>query len=132
MNEHELQVLYNLIGNACKFTAKGYVLVSMTYSPRHDAVSVAVQDTGCGITAESLDVIFEAYEQGDKSTARNFGGTGLGLHLVRELVKAHGGRIEVESAPGVGSTFVAWFPRLHVERVPSPTPDHPEARPCTE
>ena len=97
------QVLTNLAGNAVKFTLAGAVRVRA--SDEAGRIVVEVQDTGIGIPPESLGRIFESFVQGDGSTARQFGGTGLGLTVSRKLVELHGGAIRVTSEPGVGSSF---------------------------
>jgi two-component system, sensor histidine kinase and response regulator len=102
------QVLSNLIGNAIKFTGTGQIAVSArTESAAGDSfvMHYAVQDSGIGIPAAKLKLIFEAFTQADSSTTRRFGGTGLGLTICRQLVELMGGRIWVESAMGRGSTF---------------------------
>ncbi len=102
------QILHNLIGNAVKFTEAGTVEVSA--SADQDAVRVVVTDTGSGIAPEQQERIFDAFEQGDASDERQLGGTGLGLAVTRQLVELHGGTIDVESAPGAGSTFAFTLP----------------------
>ncbi len=97
------QILTNLIGNAVKFTLEGRV--SVRASVEGGRVTVRVQDTGIGIAEESLGRIFESFVQGDGSTARQFGGTGLGLTVSQKLVAIHGGTLQVASEVGVGSTF---------------------------
>jgi signal transduction histidine kinase/DNA-binding response OmpR family regulator len=102
------QILVNLIGNAIKFTERGEVVVRVVNDPRADAlggVLVSVSDTGIGIPAEKRETIFESFTQGDASTTRKYGGTGLGLTISKRLVELMGGRIWVESTPGQGSTF---------------------------
>ena len=104
------QVLVNLIGNAIKFTERGEVVASVLVEDAgSDGVTlrVAVSDTGIGIPVDKLDTIFRPFEQADGSTTRHFGGTGLGLSISVRLVELMGGRIRVESQPGLGSTF--WF-----------------------
>jgi len=102
------QVLSNLIGNAIKFTGEGHIAVSAGIeSAAADSfvMHFAVQDSGIGIAAAKLKLIFEAFTQADGSTTRRFGGTGLGLTICRQLVGLMGGRIWAESAAGRGSTF---------------------------
>jgi len=98
-----MQILHNLVGNAVKFTEKGYVKVSAQLQGDH--VLVSVSDTGIGIPEDKLGQIFEAFEQGDSSAIRTFGGTGLGLAITKHLVAMHGGEITVNSVQGAGSTF---------------------------
>ena len=102
------QVLINLLGNALKFTAQGEVNLRVEREPAGpDAVTLrfSVQDTGVGIAPGQQSSIFEAFTQAEGSTARRFGGTGLGLTICRLLVRMMGGRIWVESVLGQGSTF---------------------------
>ncbi|MEL6132966.1 MAG: ATP-binding protein, partial [Bacteroidota bacterium] len=99
------QILFNLIGNAIKFTAEGEIRVSAEAIGSH--VKISVTDTGIGIPQEKLNAIFDAFQQADGSTARKFGGTGLGLTITKQLVSLHGGEIGVNSEVGKGSTF--WF-----------------------
>jgi PAS domain S-box-containing protein len=102
------QVLINLLGNSLKFTQKGEVNLRVQRESVNDEclrLHFSVQDTGIGIPAEKQAPIFEAFTQVDGSTARRFGGTGLGLTICRQLVEMMGGRIWVASAPGQGSTF---------------------------
>jgi signal transduction histidine kinase/DNA-binding response OmpR family regulator len=102
------QVLSNLISNAIKFTRHGSVTVRVGIE-HEDAESIElgfrVEDTGVGIAAGERDRIFEPFLQGDSSTTRRFGGTGLGLGICRNLVHLMGGDIHVDSQPGVGSVF---------------------------
>ena len=102
------QVLINLLGNSLKFTERGEVnLRVQRESGKEESMCLhfSVEDTGIGIPAEQQARIFEAFTQVDGSTARRFGGTGLGLTICRQLVEMMGGRIWVESDPGQGSTF---------------------------
>ncbi|MDR3692250.1 MAG: ATP-binding protein, partial [Fimbriimonas sp.] len=102
------QVLYNVIGNAIKFTASGAVEVRLHSELRSaDSVTaeISVSDTGIGISADRLPVIFESFTQADSSTSRRFGGTGLGLSISKQLVELMGGLMHAESSPGVGSVF---------------------------
>jgi PAS domain S-box-containing protein len=101
------QVLTNLLGNAVKFTHKGEITVAVAARPiggRHE-VQFAVRDTGIGIPREKLDRLFRPFSQVDASTTRQYGGTGLGLVISKRLAELMGGRLWVESTPGVGSTF---------------------------
>ena len=101
-------VLKNLIGNAVKFTPHGNVMVAV--EPCDDGILFSVSDSGIGISAEALPVIFEAFRQGDSSPTRRYDGAGLGLYIVSRLLEVMGGRIEVDSCEGHGSTFRVWIP----------------------
>lgn len=97
------QILYNLVGNALKFTHEGEVV--LTAEVVGDLVIISVTDTGIGIEPEAQDAIFESFKQADGSISRNYGGTGLGLAITEKLVRLHGGRIFLDSEPGKGSCF---------------------------
>jgi len=101
------QILYNLIGNAIKFTARGYVKITLKTSDNETDVrcTFEIMDTGIGIRGEDLKKIFNQFEQASSFIARNFGGTGLGLTIVKSLVEAQGGTLNVTSQPGQGSMF---------------------------
>ena len=102
------QVLVNLLGNAIKFTEKGTVKLQLRFNKideKEGVYTLAVQDTGMGITEEKKQKLFKAFSQTDVSITRKFGGTGLGLAISAMLVKKMGGNIEVESEWGNGSTF---------------------------
>jgi len=104
------QIVFNLVGNAIKFTELGEVVLHaevQTCSEEEVELRFGVTDTGIGIPAEKQKVIFEAFEQGDRSMARKYGGTGLGLAICSQLVKLMGGQLWLESRVGQGSTF--WF-----------------------
>ncbi|KOR34555.1 response regulator [Planktothricoides sp. FACHB-1370] len=121
------QILYNLVGNGIKFSESGTVEVSAALKTgngepattnnqqpitnnqqpiaNNQQIMITVADTGIGIPEDKLDKIFESFEQGDGSTAREYGGTGLGLAVTKQLVELHGGTISVESTVGKGSRF---------------------------
>ena len=105
------QVLVNLLSNAVKFTPEGSVCVRVHAAPpdaeagARTQIHFAVEDTGIGIPADKLDLVFESFSQADASTTRQFGGTGLGLTICRRLTDMMGGAMSVESEPGQGSTF---------------------------
>ncbi|MGH7232279.1 MAG: response regulator [Nitrospiraceae bacterium] len=102
------QVMLNLIGNAIKFTTIGQVVLRVENDPQIQQPGMLrfmVADTGIGIPQEKLQVVFESFTQADSSTTRQYGGTGLGLSISKRLVDLMGGRIWVESTPGLGSTF---------------------------
>lgn len=103
------QVITNLVGNAVKFTERGYVLVSVTGAAIDDVANIRIEvsDTGIGIAPDKLAKIFDSFAQADSSTTRRFGGTGLGLSISKRLVEAMDGRLGVASAIGDGSNF--WF-----------------------
>ncbi|MDR1520775.1 MAG: HAMP domain-containing protein, partial [Planctomycetota bacterium] len=108
------QILYNLIGNAVKFTEKGRIAVSAEV--RGNMVAVSVSDTGIGIPENKFDRIFESFEQVDGSAAREYGGTGLGLSISKKLVELHGGTLTVESKIGDGSRFTFTVPASSEKR----------------
>ena len=99
------QVVVNLISNALKFTDRGGVTVIAAFDPEAELLTVAVRDTGLGIPADKLGLLFQRFSQLDGSSNRRHGGTGLGLSICAKLVGAMGGRISVDSSFGRGSTF---------------------------
>lgn len=125
------QILRNLLTNAFKFTPQGAVTLSIgrpepallrgSDLAGDTAVALAVRDDGIGISREKQAVIFEAFQQADGSTSRNYGGTGLGLSISRELARLLGGFIHLQSEAGKGSTFTVVIP----ERLVSDQPDAP-------
>jgi PAS domain S-box-containing protein len=102
------QILTNLVGNAVKFTQAGSVDIAVSHAPGR--VRIAIRDTGIGIPTSRLEAIFDPFSQADASMSRRFGGTGLGTTIARQLVELMGGRIEVASREGEGSTFTVELP----------------------
>lgn len=128
------QILRNLLSNAFKFTPKGgnvSIEVLQTKSSKkfrskklqncENVLAFKVKDNGIGIAAEKLGIIFEAFQQADGSTKRQYGGTGLGLSISRELAAALGGEIEVESIAGTGSVFTLYLPENFLSNEDSPS-----------
>jgi CheY-like chemotaxis protein/two-component sensor histidine kinase len=114
------QILTNLLGNALKFTQRGRVTLTMgrapdaarlarTDLPAAQAIAIAVSDTGIGIPPEEQERVFAPFQQLDARTDRRYGGTGLGLAIARELALLLGGELQLESAPGRGSTFTLFL-----------------------
>ena len=102
------QIVFNLVGNAIKFTELGEVVLhveTQTCSEDEVQLGFAVTDTGIGIPVEKQNVIFDAFEQADRTMTRKYGGTGLGLAICSQLVKLMGGQLWLESQVGQGSTF---------------------------
>jgi signal transduction histidine kinase/ligand-binding sensor domain-containing protein/HPt (histidine-containing phosphotransfer) domain-containing protein len=100
------QVVGNLLGNAVKFTDRGFVRLSLDIdATRPSGITIAVSDSGIGIPHEKIESLFLPFSQADQSTTRHYGGTGLGLAISKDLVELMGGKIEARSEPGAGSTF---------------------------
>lgn len=104
------QILFNLCGNAVKFTELGTVGMTLRYDAAQGRLSCAVSDTGIGMSETQLAQLFKPFSQADSATTRRFGGTGLGLYLVRELATKMGGAVTVASTPGQGSRFEIVIP----------------------
>src|SRR5690606_35528059 len=101
------QILMNLISNAIKFTDQGKVTVSLScqvHGQRYQ-LRCQIRDTGIGMDQDTLSRLFVPFVQADSSHARRYGGSGLGLAIVRQLVEMMGGDVQVQSEPGIGSTF---------------------------
>ncbi|MEH7119935.1 CHASE3 domain-containing protein [Neobacillus vireti] len=122
------QILKNLLSNAFKFTEQGSVTLQIEPAPSEKAekllnnqtskpvLAISVSDTGIGIPAEKQQIIFDAFQQVDGTTNRQYGGTGLGLSICREFTRLLGGELEVQSEPQKGSTFTLYIPsRLEAE-----------------
>lgn len=103
-------ILQNLIYNGIKFTEKGSVTVSARHIPEAKTVELKVADTGIGIANENFPIIFDMFRQVDSSETRSYGGVGLGLYIVKKFTEMLGGKVEVESEPGKGSTFTVRLP----------------------
>ncbi|MFJ4471535.1 HAMP domain-containing protein [Streptomyces sp. NPDC089424] len=147
-----LQVLRNLLSNAVKFTDSGSVELvirparddvpkaireqlleagSLT-GPEAGLIAFSVTDTGIGIAASKMRVIFEAFKQADGTTSRKYGGTGLGLSISREIAQLLGGEIHAQSEPGRGSTFTLYLPLYPSELPPNGYQQLPPAPPVAE
>ena len=110
----------NLLSNAAKFTAQG----DHPHHARADSVlTLAVTDTGIGISPEAQTRVFEEFQQADTSTAREYGGTGLGLSISRSLARLLGGDITLSSTVGVGSTFTLTIPLSYSGTTHEKNPD---------
>ena len=115
------QVVYNLLSNAVKFTATGSVTVRAACAG--DRMRIAVIDSGIGIAPDKHGEIFESFKQADGGTTRQFGGTGLGLTIVRNIALALGGDVAVESVPGEGATFTLDLPFVAARIADPPAPE---------
>jgi CheY-like chemotaxis protein len=123
------QVLFNLVGNALKFTDQGGVSVAVAAEPLDESrmtVRLSIKDTGVGIAADDVPALFERFSQADTSAARKFGGAGLGLAISKQLAELMGGRVWVESALGQGSTFHVELPLALAQAVAVEAASPPE------
>ena len=113
------QILFNLLGNAIKFTDSGAVQLTIAVEPGPDrtlTLRLEVSDTGIGIAASAMPTLFDRFTQADSTTMRRYGGSGLGLAITREIVQLMGGTIATTSVPGTGSRFVVTIPSRFVDR----------------
>ena len=126
------QILFNLLSNAVKFTENGKILVQARQfaETAETGVELLVQDTGIGIAAEHLPLLFRPFEQADGSITRRYGGTGLGLVVSRQLAELLGGTLTVSSQPGKGSTFRVFLPAA--DRSGALTPETIHGGPAVE
>ena len=106
------QCLFNLLGNAAKFTTDGVITLRVNHIDRggQDWIEFAIVDSGIGMTPEQLSNLFERFVQADSSTTRRYGGTGLGLSITRAFTELMGGEVDVRSVEGAGSTFIIRLP----------------------
>ena len=108
------QALLNLMSNANKFTERGTISIDVRQGQENsrDWITLAVSDTGIGMTAEQMGKLFQEFSQASSTTASKYGGTGLGLAISRRFCQMMGGDITVDSEPGRGSTFTIRLPRI--------------------
>lgn len=110
------QIIVNLVSNAIKFTERGIITLQFFQSERSvqngvpKSLKVVVSDTGIGMSPEATERLFERFDQADQSTTRKYGGTGLGMAITKSLVEMMGGKLEVESEKGVGTTIEVFLP----------------------
>jgi signal transduction histidine kinase len=141
------QILFNLLSNAAKFTKSGAITLQVRkeirdwrseidaeHNPQSpisnlqsDWIVFQIADTGIGMTEEQIDGLFKEFTQADASTARTYGGTGLGLALTQRFCQMMGGDIAVASQPGQGSTFTVHLPAVVAEQPEVPEPPAPDA-----
>lgn len=115
------QIIYNLLGNAIKFTERGGILLQVELlSVENDEISILIRisDTGIGMDEQALNKVFEAFTQAEDHMSRKFGGTGLGLTIVKKIVEIHGGEISVKSQPDQGTSFELVLPFRKSKNVP--------------
>lgn len=117
------QILFNLAGNAVKFTNEGHVLIRTELNGEDKQLLIIVSDTGIGIASDKQGRVFNSFEQADSSTTRRFGGTGLGLAIVKKLTELMGGSITLKSVEGVGTQFIVTLP-IPWNESEKPSPQH--------
>ena len=125
------QILLNLLSNAAKFTHAGRILLSVEKSDS-DTLNISVTDSGIGISANTIDRVFEEFQQADATTTRQYGGTGLGLPISRNLARLLGGDLTATSELGKGSTFTLTIPTQPGRRPASPPDLKPDTVQSTE
>lgn len=128
-----MQILSNLISNAIKFTDRGAVIVRLCVEKNTETdvtVNFSVRDTGIGISNEVIERLFQPFTQADSSTTRKYGGTGLGLVIVKRILEIMGSRIQIESSPGKGScfSFSLTFKKAKAQLIPYPMDKLPPLR----
>ena len=123
------RVLLNLLDNAVKYNRPGGAVTVTAQTAPENAVRIEVSDTGAGIAPEDLPRLFERFYRVDKARSRRLGGTGLGLAIAKQVVEQHGGRIEVQSTLGEGSTFSFTIPRIP-PLAPAAAPRQPVSQPA--
>jgi signal transduction histidine kinase/ActR/RegA family two-component response regulator len=115
------QILHNLLSNALKFTRAGEIAVTLT-RPEPGMVTISIRDTGIGMTQDQINTLFLPFHQGAAETTRRYGGTGLGMSIVKMLVDAMNGQIRVESRPGQGTTIALDLPLPDAPTAARPAP----------
>ena len=112
------QILLNVLNNAAKFTSSGEVSLDVRLTAKENDtyhIAFTIKDTGIGMSEEQVNKLFTPFEQGDSSINRRFGGSGLGLSIVKNLLDMMGGEIKVFSTPNEGSTFIIYLP-LNIDK----------------
>ena len=125
------QILLNLLSNAAKFTERGSITLAVTRIPdpvQGDRLVFRISDSGIGMSPEQLARLFQRFQQADSSTTRRFGGTGLGLSLVKAFADMLGGTVTVDSTPGTGSSFIVTLPASYTPAADTPAAEAAEAR----
>lgn len=120
------QILHNLLSNALKFTRSGEIAVTLT-RPQPGMVTISIRDTGVGMTQDQINTLFLPFHQGGADTTRRYGGTGLGMSIVKMLVDAMKGQIRVESRTGQGTTIALDLPLPDAPTLTRPAPEPGEA-----
>jgi two-component system cell cycle sensor histidine kinase PleC len=114
------QILFNFLSNAVKFTPRDGRVTVWAREEQDGSFSLAVQDTGIGMSESEIAIALAPFGQIDSKLARNHQGTGLGFPICESLMRLHGGALRIRSAPGKGTTMIASFPRERIVRETSP------------